>query len=83
MQIIVQNELTYTTRPLIKQLIDAGHQLSYQMKGVQQKGNNNVAGQPPNPEQSDWLIDGVAAYSLQNVTARQMPLHLAIKHMKR
>jgi len=83
MQIVVQSELTYTTRFLIKQLIDAGHQLSYQMKGLQQKDNNKEAAQPLKPEQSDWLIDGLAAYSLQNATARQMPLQLAIKHMNR
>jgi hypothetical protein len=77
-QIVVQSELTYTTRFLIKQLIDAGHQLSYQMNG-----NNKVAAQLPKPEQCDWLIEGVAAYSLRNATARQMPLQLAIKHMNR
>jgi hypothetical protein len=81
MQIIVQSELTYTTRPLIKQLIDAGHKLIYQVKGIQQKASNTAANQATSTEQGDWLIDGVAAYSLRDTASRQIPLHLAIKHM--
>jgi hypothetical protein len=80
MQIIVQSELTYTTRPLIKQLIDAGHQLIYQMKGTQQK-STRAASPVANSQQGDWLIDGVAAYSFRDGVARQMPLQLAIKQM--
>ena len=81
MEILVTGKMTYVTKLVLKRLVEAGHKLTYRVNGFNETAGRVETNETPVGAEGDWLIDGVAAFSLPGGNTRSVPLQLALNRM--